>query len=396
MDFEESYDVMVAGGGVAGVAAALASSRAGMKTALIEKTILAGGLATGGLINIYLPLCDGRGTQVTFGIPEELLRLSIRYGPGDVPEGWCRADGGGRYEAVFSPASFALALDEALEEAGVELLLGTLVTRPVVNGGSVAGVVVENASGRGVVRAGVVVDATGDALVAHRAGCECAESGNWLSMWALQASLARAREAVGRERGDLLLDVVRLGAEADGTGAASSPRTLGTNASDSTRFALDGRRLLREYYRRRHAGENVSRHDLFPVTLPVLPQFRTTRRIVGLASLSDGQHGRRFEDSVGLIADWRKPGFVWEVPHGTLVPRGVKGLLVAGRCISSGGDAWEVTRAIPGCALTGEAAGLAASICVRESVSPDTLDPRRIQRELERGGMPYHLDQVGL
>jgi hypothetical protein len=80
--FRKSYDVVVCGGGVAGVAAALAAARRGQRTALLEKTVYPGGLATAGLIYIYLPLCDGNGTQVTFGVAEELLLASIKYGPG--------------------------------------------------------------------------------------------------------------------------------------------------------------------------------------------------------------------------------------------------------------------------------------------------------------------------
>jgi len=80
--FSREYDVLVAGGGVAGVAAALAASRAGRSVALVEKTVLLGGLATTGLINHYLPICDGNGRQVCYVIAEELLHLSIRYGPG--------------------------------------------------------------------------------------------------------------------------------------------------------------------------------------------------------------------------------------------------------------------------------------------------------------------------
>ena len=86
--YERRYDVIVSGAGVAGVAAALACARKGLHTALVEKTVLVGGLATAGLINIYLPLCDGHGHQVIYGIAEELLHLSIRYGPGEIPAVW--------------------------------------------------------------------------------------------------------------------------------------------------------------------------------------------------------------------------------------------------------------------------------------------------------------------
>ncbi|MFN2109744.1 MAG: FAD-dependent oxidoreductase, partial [Anaerolineae bacterium] len=148
MHFEKDFDVLVVGAGVAGVAAALECARAGLHTALVEKTALVGGLATTGLVNIYLPLCDGLGHQVTYGIAEELLHLSIKYGPGDVPDGW--REGRGRYLTTFSPASFVLALDETLEDAGVDLWLDTLFCRPVVDGERIVGLEVENKSGRGV------------------------------------------------------------------------------------------------------------------------------------------------------------------------------------------------------------------------------------------------------
>jgi len=198
VELERRYDVLVAGGGVAGVAAALEAARGGMRTALVEKTIQLGGLATSGLIDVYLPLCDGNGTQVTFGIAEELLHASIRYGPGTIPPAWRRerdAREPARYRVKFSPAAFALALDELVVEAGVELWLDTLICLPVADGGRVAGLEVETKSGRGLLRARCVVDATGDADVSHRCGAPCALGSNWLTIWAIQARLERAQQA---------------------------------------------------------------------------------------------------------------------------------------------------------------------------------------------------------
>lgn len=398
--FEKSYDVLVAGGGVAGVAAALEAARRGLRTALVEKTVLVGGLATTGLVNIYLPLCDGKGTQVTFGIAEELLHLSIRYGPGDVPPGWAgerNPAGQPRFATAFSPASFVLALDEALVGAGVDLWLDTLVCAPVLAGGRITGVEVENKSGRGLLRAGCVVDATGDADVAFRAGATCAEGENWLSIWAIQASLGAADQAVEQGSGAPLLDVVRLGGDDAGLGAPAGQRWHGTTGREVSSFVLQTRQMLREFYKARQAeaGEG-GRRNLFPLTLPAMAQFRTTRRIVGQATLSDGQHGRHAADSVGLVADWRKAGHVWEVPYGTLLPRGVAGLLVVGRCVSSEGDAWQVMRVIPPAALTGQVAGLAASLAVRRGTTPDRLDAADVQAELRSMRFPLHLADVGL
>ena len=106
------YDVAVCGGGIAGISAALASARHGKKTLLLEKQFMLGGLATAGLVTIYLPLCDGCGTQVSFGIAEELLRLSIKYGAEDkYPENWLENKGSRtemdkRFEVRYNPQVF--------------------------------------------------------------------------------------------------------------------------------------------------------------------------------------------------------------------------------------------------------------------------------------------------
>lgn len=397
LDFQQDFDVIVAGGGVAGAAAALESARAGLKTALIEKTVLLGGLATTGLVNGYLPLCDGNGTQVTYGIAEEMLHLSLKYGPGQIPPEWREAgrEKRKRLMAVFSPAAFVLALDEVLENAGVELWLDTLVCRPIMQGTRVTGVEVENKSGRGRLSARVMIDATGDADIAFRAGAPCAEGGNWLTLWALQASLEEAREAVGREEPERLLDMLHLGGDAWGNGHPQGFEKLrGTDGRSVSRFVLESRRLLREYYQKKQP--EAGREGLFPLTLPSMAQYRTTRRILGREGLADGQHGRRFETSIGLAADWRKPGFVWEIPYGTLLPTNVSGLLVAGRCIASEGDAWEVTRVIPAAALTGQAAGMAAVLAVKTGSPPDRLEASRIQESLREKGIPYHLQDLDI
>ncbi|KPJ56407.1 MAG: hypothetical protein AMS16_02485 [Planctomycetes bacterium DG_58] len=398
MDFRKEFDVVVAGAGVAGVAAALECARSGLQTALVEKTILTGGLATSGLIYLYLPLCDGNGHQVTYGIAEELLHLSIRYGPGEIPN-WRDArdaDESSRYIVYFSPASFILALDEALMEAGVETWLDTLICLPAMKGERVVGVEVENKSGRGVLSAKCVIDATGDADVAARAGAECATADNWLAMWALVASLATARQAAQQKTGKPLLDMLILGSYSNGERApAGSGKFDGTDAREVTRFVLEGRKLLREYYQRKLAESGVSeRHNQFPLTLPSMAQFRTTRRIVGRTTLTDEEHSRHVDDSIGMVADWRKPGYVWEIPYGTLVPRDVKGLLAAGRCISSEGDAWEVTRVIPAAALTGQAAGAAAALAVENNTTPDRLEAAELQKRLRERGILLHIDEI--
>lgn len=401
MNFQRTYDVVVAGAGVAGVAAALESARSGLRTALVEKTVQTGGLATTGIVNIYLPLCDGQGTQVTFGVAEELLHLSYKYGPGDVPPDWQEVVDGkakSRYRVTFSPAACVLAFDEVLEEAGVDLWLDTLVCSALVSGDAVEGVEVENKSGRGVLRAACVVDATGDADVAFRAGARCSERGNGLSLWALEASLEAAREAVAKNDGTPLLCRATLGADNAGRRQPGSmPLLYGTRGKDVTAFVIESRKILLRRYQEDHAqGGEHNRQNFFALTLPTMAQFRTTRRIEGQACMTDGGYGTRKEDSVGLVADWRKPGYVWEVPYGVILPKKAKRVVAAGRCLSSDGDAWEVMRVIPPAALTGQICGIAAVEAIRRDTTPDALDPALIQAQLDAKGIPYHMDQVGL
>ena len=208
MDFQKKYDIVIAGGGVAGVSAALEAARAGYRTALVEKTIWLGGLATSGLIYIYLPLCDGNGKQVVFGIAEELLHLSMKYGPGTIPPGWEKDDSRerkSRYTVRFSPAAFVLALDEALRTAGADLWLDTLACLPVMEGKRVTGLEVENKSGRGLLAAHCFIDATGDADISYRAGATCIEGDNWLSIWSHQISKEKLTEALNSMDADDLL-----------------------------------------------------------------------------------------------------------------------------------------------------------------------------------------------
>ncbi|MEW6356654.1 MAG: FAD-dependent oxidoreductase [Planctomycetota bacterium] len=399
MQFDREYDVLICGAGIGGIAAALETARAGLKTVLVEKTILTGGLATTGLVNIYLPLCDGNGKQVTFGIAEELLHLSYKYGPGDVPHTWRQGRNitePKRFRVAFNPASFVLALDEALVQAGVDIWLDTLACAPVMKGDRIVGVEVENKSGRGVLRAKCIIDGTGDADIAHRSGAPCAETDNWESMWVLEASLAIARKAVEQKDGTPLIGRQALGALNTGKGIPKDTRKwFGTDGKEVTGFVLRSREILINRYREAHAkGGDTSRHNFFPMTLPSMAQFRTTRRIVADITLTDGQHATPFEDSIGLVADWRKPGFVWEIPYRTLVPKKVAGLLVVGRCISSEKDAWEVTRVIPPAAHTGQVAGIAARLAIAKDTTPDRIDAKDIQTELDAQKIPYHLKQI--
>ena len=142
-----AYDVAVIGGGIAGISAALAAARNGAKTVLLEREFALGGLATLGLIAIYLPICDGMGTQVSFGIAEELLRLSIKYGSEAYlnsdevrqPEIWINGTGSiadkktYRFESLYNPSLFAIECEQLLSENGVKIVYGAQVCGVALN-----------------------------------------------------------------------------------------------------------------------------------------------------------------------------------------------------------------------------------------------------------------------
>ncbi len=406
MDFEAGYDVVVTGGGIAGVAAALQAARSGKKTVLVEKTVLLGGLATTGLVYIYLPLCDGNGHQVTFGICEELIRLSLKYGPGEIPESWkTGADltEVKRYRCVFSPAAFMLALDEVLEEAGVDIWLDSLVCGVEKDAENhLTGIIVENKSGRGVIRGRRFIDASGDCEVARKGGAPCAASDNFLSVWALQyhKDAAALSPGVGMYVGGCSAGGHPLDAETIARrGLAESDLKIepGISGRKVTDFVLNGRRLLREHYRRAHEEGGFDRNNLYALKLPAMPQFRKIYCIDGAYVLQPGENQKCFDDSIGMVGDWRKAGPVWEIPYRTLYPEnGPFGLLAAGRCTAACGDAWEITRVIPTAAMTGQVAGLAAAMSLDAGVDPSGLDVKCLQGELRSLGFKLHLPEAGL
>ena len=159
---------------------------------------------------------------------------------------------------------------------------------------------------------------------------------------------------------------------------------------------LDPKKFL-EHYREVQSGGALDRRSCYALKLPVMPQFRKIACIRGEYVLKDNEHATRFEDSVGLAADWRKSGYVWEIPYRTLYPeKGPGGLLAAGRCSSASGDAWEVTRVIPVAAMTGQAAGLAAAMAIDADVDARDLRVPELQAELRKLGFAIHLDEAGL
>lgn len=381
-EIKDTCEVLVAGGGFAGISAALAAARNGAKVTLIEREYILGGLGTAGLITIYLPLCDGMGNQVSFGIAEELFRLSIKHGAeNNYPKAWL--DGGTeeekakqRFEVQYNPHLFALAAEKLLAENGVKILYGTAVTAVCTDNSKINAVIVENKSGRyavGVSRS--VVDCTGDADICKLSGAKTVNfsQGNILAAWHYYMASGNLR--------------LRM------KGASDVPdkyKTSKTQALVDRRFSgLDGEELS-EMVALSHGKlyedilefkEKDPSH--VPVTIPTIPQIRMTRRIDGAYTLDDTEMHKDFADSVGMFGDWRKRGPVYKLPFSTLYGRDVKNLICAGRCISVTDAMWDITRVIPVCAVSGEAAGTAAAM----SDDFANIDIKFLQKKLTDAGV---------
>jgi len=383
------YDIIVVGGGVAGVSAALAARRMGRTVLLVEKTVMLGGLATLGHVVIYLPLCDGNGRKVIGGIAEELLRLSIKFGYNNLPYEWMEekdfVNTKNRYMTDFNVPAFVVALDRIIQEEGIGLLFDTVFSAPIMENGVCKGIIVENKSGRQAYLCKVVVDASGDADVMARAGADCTEQDNWLTYWGYHTDLDKLEAALESKDISRAVGLMTLGGDCEGRNAPEGARKyFGTNAKEVTEFILKGRELVLK-----KLSQNCkNRYSV--LALPGMAQFRTTRRITGYYELKEDDIFKHFDDSIGCAGDWRKAGLIYEIPYGTLISREVNNIFAAGRIIAASGDTWEVTRVIPVAALTGEAAGTAAALAAKNGCSAGDVNVTELQEILSQAGVIIH------
>jgi hypothetical protein len=429
---DSSCDVLVAGAGIAGIAAAIAAARGGKRVTLVEREYALGGMATLGLVTIYLPLCDGEGNQLTFGIGEELLKLSIIHGhEANYPNAWL--DGGSieeriknRYITQYNPHLFALSAAELLLELGVTILYGTLVCSVVKDGDMISHVVVENKSGRSAIAVSSVIDCTGDADICHMAGAKTAlhALGNRLASWyyfysVLHGAGENANEAAARTAqrksgpttpdhplyhrgGNVSLNMFGLADVAQGQNPNPEKESgdkykaaMTRSLDDNLRFTgVDGDGLSRAVI----AAHGKMYEDILkcrekdetyvPVTISTIPLVRMSRRLCGVYTMEESENRKYMKDSIGMTGDWRKRGPAFEIPFGTLYGKEVRNLLAAGRDISVTDAMWDITRVIPPCAVTGEAAGTAAAI----GSDFTAISIPELQERLTANNVKLHLD----
>lgn len=385
-EITDSCDVLVCGGGFAGISAALAAARQKKKVILLEKSYILGGLGTSGLITIYLPLCDGFGRQVSFGIAEELFRLSISLGEEAMyPENWL--DGIGtktekdkRFEVRFNASLFAILAEQLLIKEGVKILYGTYAVATSVENDKITNVIVENKSGRQGVSAKSIVDATGDCDIAlfSNAPTDTFKQGNVLAAWYY---------GLGKNGFDLnTLGFADIPDEQKDENHKEehliARRFSGLDGQElSEQTVLSHKSILNNILEKRKNDP-----DLVPTSIATIPQIRMTRKIVGEYILHDSEMHKYFDDSIGLVSDWRKRGPVYEVPFRTLYSKEIKNLICAGRCTRVTDAMWDIMRVIPCCAVTGQAAGLAAAL----TDDFTSIDVSYLQKKLKENGVIIH------
>lgn len=390
---KKSHDVVVVGGGIGGVCAAVAAARQGASVLLIEKSINLGGLATRGLISWYEPLCDGEGRQMIGGMGEELIRLCASSGLNDLPVAWGGADANPtrkRYTTHFSPTFVSLALDRWVLDAGVELVLDSHATYPVMEGNECRGILVEDAAGRSLYPASMVIDATGDATVAHRAGVPCVLGENFLSYWVHDFTYGTAQKYAADHNLAQFRRWNCAGSAANGTGHPAWMKTFhGDTAEEITEFVLTGKEMIMKKYE----GTDPDEREI--MTLPEMPQFRTIRHIVGKTTFHGTEDGVVCDAPIGATGDFRRAGTHYTIPYGTLYHPDYPNILTAGRIISAHGEGWEITRVIPVCALTGEAAGVAAELSLSYGNNADAVPYDELRTRLEKNGVLFAIGGVG-
>lgn len=435
----DEADVLVVGGGPAGVCAAVASARAGARTFLVERHGFFGGMWTAGMV---LTLAGYNSwlrpyRRCVDGIAGEWLRRAAAMGGAEDSESWVLNS---------DPEAMKLAADGLLEESGVGFLLHTWGASPIVADGEVRGVCVENVDGRGAVLARVTVDCTGNGDVMARSGA------GWRKGPSLQPMsmpfrigdvhpdpgvdhLAPARIPIGPEPGlleepllsryasrrhDVACDreAMRAAGARGELPAFGGPwfggmekriawvnttRVFGdaSNAAELTAAEVKGRRdvqTLMAYFKAHLPGFEQARLLQTSAQMGI----RETRRLAGTYTLTgdDIRSGARFEDTVAVGCwpiDVHPSGgeagvhamyvpLPYGIPYRCLLPVEVGGLLVAGRCLSADRQALGSCRVGATCAALGQAAGVAAAVAAREGMSPAQVDVRRVREALVSQG----------
>jgi hypothetical protein len=423
------YDVVVLGGGPAGMSAAVAAARSGRKTLLVERYGFLGGMGTAAGVTNFCGLhanVHGEIRQVVHGVADDLLRRIDRLGGLNQPH----ALFGKTVAQAYDTAAYKIAADDLLLSAGVEILFHALAAAVVMDGERrVQALLVETKSGRFAVPARAFIDASGDGDLAAWAGVPC-EKGDGVGNMLYPSTMFRIN-GVNPERAGKAWEVIpKLMLQAEAEGRYRFPRKTpivrpqksgiewrvnltqlanregnamdGTNARDLSEAEVLGRRQIAEvagFLREVPGFESCYIVDIAPQV-----GIRETRRVQGLYQLTEADvlECASFDDTIGVNGwplelhlkgdvEFRWPkipesrGFN-HLPYRMTVPTGLDNVWVAGRCASMSHEAQSAARVTGACFVMGEAAGLAAHLALDAGATAAAVDIPALQARLEANG----------
>jgi hypothetical protein len=425
----DTADVLVVGGGPAGIGAAIAAARAGASTILVERYGHLGGMATGGLVILLPHLSDGTSHQDIMGISQEWIDRLDRVGGALHPERselgasdaasiekWrhyfsCVVNDRVRQSVYVDPELLKCVLNDMVEEAGIKLYLHSWGCRAITRDGTVRGILFESKEGRQAILGKVTIDTTGDGDVMASAGAAFDGGLEQESRSAMLAVVFRlgnvdfeefcafrdANPAAWRSVQERIFALGNFRLAPFPTNRNDVmwvnnwvPGRSCMSVGDLTWTEVNVRKAMR-------GTQGILRNDVpgfgkcFIVDTASQLGTRGSRRVAGehQLTLKEVSQARAFDDVIAVFPSLRPEGRNGiQIPYRTLVPKEIEGLLVAGRCFSSDAPANNLTNLIPHCIATGQAAGTAAALALRAGVSVRNVDVKRLQRSLRDQGVP--------
>jgi len=375
-------NVLVVGGGCAGVIAALSAARTGASVTLVERYGCFGGLWTAGQVLIVLATHAKQKTGLTKcirGIGDELLeRLTqIKYGiVNQAP---------GKRDPTSDPEATKYIMAKMLREAKVNILLHGWATNAIMDGNTAKGVIFESKSGCHAVTAKVVVDATGDGDIYGAAGAAHVRHIHRIGLVHRRGNTDRIRQEgnPGKSRRVGAVTPIPSVKWVNMQGPAGDCLDIKT----LTQCDLDGREAI--WRNLKTLQEKPGHEQIFLVDTASQLGVRASRTLTGLheLKLQDAKEGKAYPDVVAVGGGYAFIGEVpCQIPYGCLVPQKVDGLLTAGRCVAADNMMLNYTRLIGPCLVTGHAAGAAAGLAVDAKCQPRNVDVRKLQDLLTQQG----------